>query len=388
MKISFSNSGVKYSPACNNKKNNFSKQLTEQKNLYQAQPQLCAAYYNNISFSAKSKPLYMLSPENRVHCRVPLNSGAASKLTLDPDMIDGILTDDGSINENLLQKFLELYQSNLQDIIDDNAAKKDSLNAVIRREADKAENTNIEYVDFIRGISYNKVKEDMDRMLLDSLNIPREEMEKRALEKTFTYIEFFGKEAAFDLSTSEQKEEFVRNLGRLSGNYPDIDIDDFISCVKDETGSVDFDYARNLYQFINTVPVYEPENMIKHHDSILKSFSAMDEKNSNAIMKSAIQLAYVFPVESDSKRFEDVFIEAFNPKTGKFDQNSFELLLKVVPAVIDKTESIEINSPEDLEFYNNCQISLIKGYFTEVRDEQNGCIPTDRISIEDYLLQN
>ncbi len=384
-------------------------------------PQFYQAY-NQISFG-KSKdtkvqhPYFILSDRDgnpsEILSKITLNSGEKHNLHISKDLIDRfIISKDGKIDYEALQKFISTYKTILQDITNKDDAVNEFLTAISKGESPSPKESNVSYMNpndeamesILSSLScpeekfvysfFNGIKNEQTRkMYADSLLRESEKMQKikydKALSRTTQLFEICETQDGYDFSDIEIKIRFTKRLESIQSNfsstYNQEIIPDIIKYSKSKNGHFNIDFAEALCQLISNTSSFLPDKLVSHRHNILQIFTALDSNHSKEILDTIVKLSSIIEIDDSDDDFEQILFNIFNPVTNKFDEKSANLLLELAPVIIDAAEDLQLETNEDYDNYRQTIINLFSKYFEQARDSQTGCIKPDVISPEEFI---
>jgi len=400
-------------------------QLTRTQNILNQSKSICNPKfyqaYNQISFG-KSKepklqhPYFILSDgdgnPSEILSKITLNSGEKHNLHIGKDLIDRfMMSKDGEIDYEVLQKFISTYKTILQDITNKDDATNAFLTAISKGESPSPKKSNISYINpndeamtsILSALSnpeeefvysfFNGIKNEQTRkMYADSLLRESNKMQgvkyDEALRQTTQLFEICKTQDGYDFSDIERKIRFTKKLEKIQSNFSSTHNQaitaDIIKYSKSQNGHFNMDFAEALCQLINNTGSFLPDKLVSHRHSILQVFSALDNRHSKEILDSIVKLSSIIEIDDSNDDFEQILFNMFNPVTNKFDEKSANLLLELAPLIIKYTDDLPIETIEDYDNYRQIILNLINRYFEHARDSQTGCIKPDVISPEEY----
>lgn len=373
--------------------------------------------YNNISFSGKGiLPIYYIEIDKSrkpqsILTKISYGEDESIKVRFGSEIITEYLSDEnGDIEEERIRFFLKAYQDFLQKITDKNRKNAEFLASITQGRQGKPKESNIIYLNpedeirssflsslsrhdeedivtsFFNGINDSDLRRKLAVGMKDAVSFDMETMKEIALSRTKKLMDLSKINGDYDLSDIELKEEMAEHIESLLSNFgTNIDIDEYIACSRKDDGTIDFNFAKKLFQLISYSEVFQPDKLVTHRCNILKSFMKTDAENSAKISSSIVDLASVYHIDDADFAFENIFMQSFNPQTCKFDEKAFQTLMELIPHILDATEDFSINSSEDLEEYKNTQVNLAKAYFYEIRNPRTGEINEKHLTPKEFL---
>ena len=421
------NTFTSINPSKINKQNLGQTSLSNQKNIINSTPSVCNPYfyksYNNISFGKNkeesSTPNYLILEDNtgnpvKILNKHTLASDKTINITIGKSTIDRFfIRQNGELDRDSVQKFISIFGVVLQNITNQEEKENEFLKSVIEGKNPTLPKDKISYLNphddilnsmlsalsasaddftfsFINGIKDEKIRKDFAINLLTNTKQTPQEKCHKAMERTSCIFEMCKTPNGYDFSDIDKKMQLTLRLEDIEISYGVQDIrtdliSDIIQHSKGTNGNFSIEFAQALIELIRNTNCFIPDKLVEHRSDIIKSFSAIDPENQEAILSTITKLSTIFEIDDRNNDFETVLIQAFNPISNKFDKKAATLLLDFVALIQKVTDELSFDTDEDFENFLIKQQEIIKHYFETIRDPQTGEIKQDHISSEEYI---
>ncbi|MBQ3494262.1 MAG: hypothetical protein IJA69_02495, partial [Clostridia bacterium] len=369
--------------------------------------------YSGVTFGAAST-FYVLNRKTQqpkgIFNKITLDSGKSYDLRIGSDIISSYLSDgNGNVDDNRVKDFVSVYEQVLGHFVSKSEKEMEFLSEIAYGSNKTSKQSNIIYMNpndearqallstimaseddplfsFFDKMANPVLRRDYARDILSDYVITDDDFQDMTMKGTLRIFDMSKTSNGYDLSDMDKKIKLVEMLEKLENEYSvDNVAQDFLVAVKGTDGKVDFSFANNLSKLIQNSGVFLPEMLVSHRAEILRNFTNSDVENADKIAQGITKLSTIYEVDDASDAFELIFEEAFNPVTGKYDEQAFEELFSIVANVVNATDSIGTCDEDDVDELVEQQVDIVQGYFDEIRDENTGKIKKNHISPKEYL---
>ena len=404
---------ITFNTNLNNTKSNKIAKANKNQQEYCTEPK----YYQvmkNISFGSNNTPYYFFAENkakdgsiNGVKLSIPLKqSGGYLTFQMPKDILNNYILDDKKqIKRDNFDNFINLFNDEYSNMLSDQEKNiknyKEELNQA--KEYEKI----IELLDESGELSFEEDETSEIFRIFREKVLENDDLETRALDFENTIRDEFTKrkhdlELTARLQNKDKQELAQLSLNRLlnifalSKTQDGYNLDNFDkkreTVKKVELCELTLGFERRMPRIFSGLKNNDPDmvkgicNFIKNYEhspipvesmaQSLKYFVSKDPKQKEKIIEYMDKLGKFYPMENYDFSFDVIFENAFNQKTGEFDEKS----AKLIPFIIDA-----IDRHLDEDWNTSFDVDMVEKYFKTIKNPINGEIFTF-IHPEDFVM--